>query len=149
MTRSHATGGLTDQRAVAGDEGFLMDGNPKVGRIAAEGFAEEAGRRHADQGEGVAFDDQGGADQGVVSAIGFAPGVVAEDGDGRGGRGIVGRGEEASAEGVDAERGEIVAGDVFGAKGLGGESGALTADTQTAAAGLKGSELCELRSFGF
>ena len=124
-----------------------MDGNPEVGRIAAEGFAEEAGRRHADHGEGVAFDDQGRADQGAVAAIGFAPGVVAEDGDRRGGRGVVVAARRRPPKALDAERGEIVAGDVLGAKRLGGESGALTADTQAAAAGLKGSDLFELRAF--
>jgi hypothetical protein len=76
---------------IATDDGFLLEGNPDVGRIAAEGFAEESGRRDADDGEGMALDRERGTEDGGVAGVGGLPGTMTENSNrGRGGRVVIG-----------------------------------------------------------
>ena len=60
---------LAQQRVGAGDHRFLLKRNPEVGRIVAERIAEEARRRHADDRERVAFDDERLADERLIAAV--------------------------------------------------------------------------------
>src|SRR4051794_1947195 len=47
--------GLPQQRVFPADEWFLLNGNPKIRRIATQRLAEEAGRCDADDVEGLAL----------------------------------------------------------------------------------------------
>jgi hypothetical protein len=53
---------LPQDRGVAVDQGLVLNRDPEIRRVAAERLSEEAGRRDADDGERVPFDDQGPAD---------------------------------------------------------------------------------------
>jgi len=139
--------GLTKNAAVGGDERLLLERNPNVGRIAFEGFAKKAGRSDADHGERMAFDDEGGTDEGGVGTIDGLPGTMTEDDGGRSTGTIVFGREDAAVEGADTEGGEEVTVDVFGTKGTSGRFDTLTAHTDAAAAGLKSGGVFELGSF--
>ena len=82
---------LAQQRRLAGDQRLLVQRDPQVRRIAAQRLAEEAGAGHADDGERVPLEDEGGADDLRIGAVGARPGVMAHDDDRRGRRGVVGR----------------------------------------------------------
>ena len=116
ITRSHAEIGWRSSRRVAVDQRFLLERNPEIRRIAAQRLAEESRRRDADDGERVPFDDERGADDRRIAAVGALPDVVAQHDGRRRRRRVVGRGEDAAAERADAERREVVAGDVLGAQ---------------------------------
>ena len=64
---------LAEDRRVAVDQRFLLQRNPQVGRIAAQRFAEESRRRDADDGERVPLDDERGADDRRIAAVGALP----------------------------------------------------------------------------
>ena len=141
---------LTQQRGLAaGDERFLVQRHPQVRRIRLERFAEEARRRHSRDGEGLALDDQGGAERWRRSAAVHAlPGVVGEHDHGsRRGCVVLGR-EDAPGKRVDAEGLEVVAGDVGGAQRPRRAVHALPADAQSIAACLERGERLELRHLG-
>ena len=61
---------LPQDRRVAVDQRLLLQRNPEIGRIAAQRFAEESRRRDADDGERVPFDDERGADDRRIAAVG-------------------------------------------------------------------------------
>ena len=128
------------------EDGLLIDGDPEVGGIAAEGFSEEAGRSDADDGDGVVADDEGGTDDAGVGAVLLLPGAVAEHGDGRG-VGLIVRGRDGAAgECAEAEGGEVIAADHFFAEGLGNAVGLAAAHAEGISAGLEGGERGELGS---
>ena len=81
---------VMEQRVGSGEDGLLIDGNPEVGRIGTKSFAEEPGRRNADDGDGVVRDDERRANDGGVGAVLLLPGAVAEHGDGLGVRLVIG-----------------------------------------------------------
>src|ERR1035441_4822212 len=70
--------GLMQQCAFAVDGGLLIHGNPEVGRVAAQRFAKESGRRYADYGEGMAFHHDGRTEHRRVAAVSESPGMMAE-----------------------------------------------------------------------
>ncbi len=135
---------VIQKRVGPGKDGLLIDGEPDLGGIGAEGFAEVAGRRDADDGDGVIADDEGGADDGGIRSILLLPGAVAEHGDGRGVGLVVGGGDGAAHEGAQAEGGEVIAADVFAVEGLGSAIGLAAADAEGPVAGLEGGEGGEL-----
>ena len=89
---------LMHERGIATNDGFLLEGNPDVGRIAAQGLAEEAGWSDADDGEGMALDHKRGTEDGGVAGVGGLPGAMTENSNrGRGGRVVIGC-EDAARE---------------------------------------------------
>ncbi len=58
--------------------GLLLQGNPDIGRIAAQSFTKEPRRGDADHGERMSFEHERGANNGRISAISGLPGMVAE-----------------------------------------------------------------------
>ena len=136
---------LAEDRGVAVDQRLLLERNPQVRRIAAQRFAEESRRRDADDGEGVPLDEERGADDRRIAAVGALPDVVAQHDDGRRRRRVVGGGEDAAAERADAERREVVAGDVLGAQRPRRRVDVLAPHADARAAGLKRRDLLELR----
>ena len=89
---------LPQNRCVAVDQRFLLQRNPEIGRIAAQRFAEEARRRDAGYGNGVSFDEQRGADERRIAAVGALPDVIAQHDDRRCRRRVVGGREHAAAQ---------------------------------------------------
>jgi len=75
--------------------------------------------------------------------------VMADHDDGWRRRRVVVCGEDAAAEGADAERREVVAGDVFRPERARGDVHARPADADAVAAGLEGGQLLELWRFRF
>ena len=140
---------LAQQRVGAGDHRFVLNRDPEVGRIVAERIAEEARRRHAGDRERVAFDDERLADERLIAAVDRFPRVMADHDDGRRRRRVIVCGEDAAAEGADAEGREVVAGDVFRPERARGDVHAGPADADAEAAGLEGGQLFELGRFGF
>ena len=51
--------GLVQECACTVNQGLLLHGDPKIGRVTAERFAEESGRSHSDHGKRMAFHDEG------------------------------------------------------------------------------------------
>jgi hypothetical protein len=135
------------QGAVAVHGSLLIHGNPEVGRVAAKRLAEETGRRHADDGERVAFHDDGGTDHRRISTVSQPPGMVAQYDDGCGGGSVVIRSEKAPAERAYTERGEVIPGDILSPQRLGSQAGPLPPYAQASAGGLEGSDILELRRF--
>ena len=133
-----------DHGVGSGEDRFLIDGEPEVGWIAAEGFSEKAGRGDADDGDGVAADDEGGTNDGGIGAVLLLPGTIAEHGDGRGVGLVVGGRDGAPGEGAKAEGREVIAADHFVAEGLGGAVGFAAAHAVRPSAGLEGGEGGEL-----
>src|SRR5207249_6236840 len=117
-------------------------------RIVAERIAEEARRRHAGDRERVAFDDERLADERLIAAVDRFPRVMADHDDGQRRRRVIVCGENASAEGANAEGREVVAGDVFRSERARGDVHAGPADADAEAAGLEGGQLFELGRFG-
>ena len=78
-----------EQRATAVDDRFLLEWDPNIGRIAAQGFAEESRWRDPDYGERMAIDHERRTHQGRVGAISGLPNVMAEHSNGRCGRFVV------------------------------------------------------------
>ena len=148
IARSHADDGLAEDRRVAVDQRLLLQRNPQIRRIAAQRFAEESRRRHADDGERVALDDERGADDRWIAAVGALPDVVAQHDDRRRRRRVVRGAEHAAAERTDAKRREIVAGHVLGPQRPRRRLRALPSHAEARAAGLKGRDLFELRQLG-
>src|SRR5580765_4516956 len=74
---------------------------------------------------------------------------MADHDDGRRRGRVVGGGEDAAAEGADAESREVVAGDVFRPERARGDVYAGPTDAGAEAAGLEGGQLFELGRFGF
>ena len=71
---------LANQRSFAGHHEVLLQRHPNIGGIAFEGFAVKTRRSDADDGERMAFQDEGGAEDGGVAAVGGLPRAMAEDG---------------------------------------------------------------------
>ena len=68
------------------------------GGSLSEGFAEESGRRDADDGEGMALDRKRGTEDGGVAGVGGLPGAMTENSNrSRGGRVVIGC-EDAAGE---------------------------------------------------
>ena len=134
-----------EQRIGPVEDRLLIDGDPEVGRIGAQSFAEETGRRNADDGDGVVRDDERRANNGGVGAVLLLPGAVGEHGNRLRVGLIVGGDNGAAGEGAESEGGEVVAGDHLGAEGLGGAIGFAAANAQRPSAGLEGGEGGELR----
>ena len=74
---------LAQERRVAVDQRLLVQRNPQIGRIAAQRLAEEPGRRHADDRERMPLDDERGADDRRIAAVGALPDVMAHHDDRR------------------------------------------------------------------
>ncbi len=108
--------GLAEDRGVAVDQRFLLERNPEIRRVAAQRFAEESRRRDTGDGERLPLDEERGADDRGIAAVGALPDVMAQHDHRSRRRRVVGGGEDAAAEGADAERREVVAGDVLGAQ---------------------------------
>ena len=83
ITRSHADTGCRSSEVVAVDQRLLLQRNPQVRRIGPQRLAEESRRRDAGHGERVPFDDQRGADDRGIAAVGALPGVIAQHDDRR------------------------------------------------------------------
>ena len=139
---------LAEDRRVAVDQRFLLQRNPQIRRIAAQRLAEESRRRDTDDGERVPLDEERGADDRRIAAVGALPDVMAQHDDRRRRRRVVGGGEDAAAERADAERREVVAGDVLGAQRPRRRVDVLAPHAEARAAGLKRRDLFELRHLG-
>ena len=139
---------LAQQRRLAGDQRLLVQRDPQVRRIAAQRLAEEAGAGHADDRERVPLEDEGGADDLRIGAVGARPGVMAHDDHRRGRRGVVGRRDDAAAERGHAEGREVVAADVAGSQRPRRLFDARPPCADAALAGLEGRQLLELRQVG-
>ena len=137
-----------ERRLRPGDQRFLLQRHPHVGRIGPQRLAEKPWRRHAGHGEGLPLHDQRGSDDRRVSAVDTLPCVIRQNQHRAGRRHIVRRGEHATDRRVHAERREVVAADVDGAKRTRRVVYALPAHAHASHAGLKGRELLELRYFG-
>ncbi len=137
--------GLAEDRRVAVDQRLLLNRNPQVRRIATQSLAEESRRRHADDRERVALDDERGADHRGVGAVRPLPDVMAHHNSGRGRRQVVGRVEHPTAEGADAERREVVARHELGTDRPRCRVHILTPHAEARATSLKRGELLELR----
>src|SRR6185369_11688860 len=116
-------------------------------RIAAQGFTKEARSRYADHSKGMAFNDEGGAHNGSLSAIGSLPGMMAEDSDGRRGRLVIFGSEQASAKRAYAKGGKIVSINILRAQRTRRRFNSLTTHAQASHAGLECGYLLELRRF--
>lgn len=136
---------LAELCTFAQHERFLLNGDPNIRGIAAQGFAEKSGRGDTDYGEWVALNDECGSNNRSIAAIDGLPDSVADYGDGFRGRSVVLGSEDASAEGADAEGGKIISGDEFGAQGSGGQVNSLTADAETPEASLESGQLLKFR----
>ncbi len=68
--------GLSDESGIAVDDGFLLEGNPNVGRIAAQRLPVESGWRDADNREGMTLDIQRSAEHRGIAAVGGLPGAM-------------------------------------------------------------------------
>ena len=53
------TDGLVQQRALTINQGFLVHGNPDIGRVTAQRLAEKSGRSHANHRKRMALHDEG------------------------------------------------------------------------------------------
>jgi hypothetical protein len=135
---------LLEDGRVAVDERLLLERNPQIGRIASQRLAEEPGRRHADDREGVSFDDQGRANERGIAAVGALPRVVAHHDGGSRRRRVVGSREHAATQRLDAERREVIASDVFRPQRRRARFHALAPHTDPGAAGLERREFLEL-----
>ena len=102
--------GEVAQVALGLHQGFLRDRHPDAGGVAGVAFAEEAFGGDADDGDGVAGEQEGGADEMRVRVKLGGPDGVTDDGDGGGAFAVVVGLEQAAGEGTHAEKGEVVAG---------------------------------------
>ncbi len=114
---------------LAAKDAVPAEGEPNFRRIAAQRLAEETGRRNADDGEGMAVEDDGRTDDGWVGAVLLLPGAIAQHGDRRRRELIVTRDDGATGERADAEGGEVIAADKFAAQGLGDAVALAAADS--------------------
>ena len=64
---------LAQDRRLAVDQRFLLERNPQVGRVGAERLAEESRRRDPGDGERVSLDEERGADDRRIAAVGALP----------------------------------------------------------------------------
>ncbi len=135
---------LAEQRGVAVDERFLLERDEHVRRVAAQRLAEESRRRDASDGERAPLDEERGADDRRIAAVGALPGVMAQHEDRRRRRRVVRGGEDAAAECADAEGREVIAGDVLRAQRSRGRVDVLPAGADAPDAGLKRRDLLEL-----
>ena len=94
---------------------------------------------------GCPFDDERGADDRRIAAVGALPHVVAQHDGRRRRRRVVGGGENAAAECADAERREVVAGDELGTQRPRRRIDVLAPYADARAASLKCRELFEFR----
>ncbi len=140
---------LAKQRAVAVDQGLLLDGQPEIRRIAAKRLAKEPRGRDADDRERMILYDERRADDRCVAAVLFLPGAVAQHRHRGRRRRVVGGREDATGERVDAERLEVVARHELGTQGLGRRGRAAAAHAHALAAGLERGHLVELGRLGF
>ena len=136
---------LPQQRAVAGDHRLLLQRKPHVRRVRANRFAEESRRGHADDRERVTFHDERRSEERRVRPVDALPQAMAEHDDRRCRGPVVIRREQATAEGADAERGEIRSAGILRAHGPAGLVRALTPDAQQRAAPVERGDVVELR----
>ena len=73
--------GLIQEACFATDDRLLVNGEPDLGRIAAERIAEEARRSDADDCEWMPFDEKRRSDNRGVTAVSGFPDVMAQNGD--------------------------------------------------------------------
>src|ERR1700691_4707480 len=125
--------------------GLLIKRNPEIRRVAAQGLPEEAGRRDADDREGMSTEDEARADDFRIRAVFLLPGAIANHCNRRR-RCLVVRGlEGASGEGAKAKGVEVVAADEFAPQRLGDAIALAAASADWSASSLKRGELFELR----
>src|ERR1700722_9078387 len=117
-----------------------MDGQPKRGRRWAEALAVEAGRRNADNGDGLAVDGEAGTDDGGIASQFLLPGLEADDSDGRRSLRIVGGLQQAAGIGAKAEGCKGISGNEFAIAGLCGLIAASAAHRHLMIGGFEGSE---------
>ena len=135
---------LAKQRAIAVDQGLLLNGQPEIRRVAAKRLAKEPRGRDADDRERMILYDERRADDRCLAAVLFLPGAVAQHRHRRRRR-VSSAGAKTGPASADAERLEVVARHELGTQGLaaavvprGGRS--------CAAAGLERGHLVELRA---
>src|SRR5262249_45195724 len=139
-------GAVQNVEAAAQDERRVAEWNPESGRIRGEAFAEEAGRRDAGDGEGLAVDQEGSADHRRVLAEFLPPSAIADDRDRGRALLIIRRLEQTARPRAEAEGVKGVAGDEFRAEGLRRTFAAGAPDPDLRATGLKSGEGEESRS---
>ena len=124
--------------------GSLLEGNPEIRRVAAQGLAEKSRRRDTNDRERMSLHDQRRADHRRIAPIGALPDVMAQHEHGRRSRRVVFRGEGAPGQCAHAERREIVAGHVLGTQGPRRRVHVLASHADPVAARLKCRDLLEL-----
>ena len=137
---------LAQQRRIgAGDERFVLQRQPEVWRVGAQGLAEEP--RWCDPGdrERVAFDHQRGAHDRGVAAVETLPGVVGHYCDGCCGGAVVAGSEDTTRERAHAQRREVAARGIHRPERPRRLGHALTPDAHAAHECLKGGDVLELR----
>ena len=134
---------LTQQRTVAIDQWLLLHGNPDIGRIALQSFAEKSGGRDTDDRERTAFHNESSSNHRGVGSVDGLPGAMTENHNGRRAWFVIFGSNDTATECANAQRMEIIAGHVFGAQRPGGRLNALAANAQSVTAGLEGGDFLE------
>ena len=111
ITRSHAETDWRSSELLPLMSGSCCSGIHKSGGSLAQRFAKESRRRDADDGERVAFHDEGRADDSRIAAVFALPGMMTEHRDGRRPRTVVVWRQHPPAERTHAERRKVIAGD--------------------------------------
>ena len=119
ITRSHAEIDCFRSEFSRVDERFLLQGQPELGRIAAQRFTEEARRCNAGDGERMPLDDEGRSHDRRIGVVLLLPGAITQHGYRWRGGLIVTGSDGAAGEGANAEGREVVAGDEFAAQWFG------------------------------
>ena len=146
ITRSHADTRLAQQRRVgAGDQRFVLQRQPEVWRVSAQGLAEEPRWRDPGDRERVAFDHQRGTHHRGLATVETLPGVVGHHRHGGCGGVVVVGSEDTTRERADAQRCEIAARGIHRPERPRRLGHALTPDAHAAHGCLKGRDVLELR----
>ena len=140
--------GLGQQRSLAVNQRFLLHGDPKIGRVAAQRFAEKSRGSHSDDRERVALNDEIRAHNLWIAAVTDLPGAMAEHGNRRCARPVVISVKHAPTECAYAEHGKVISGDVLGVQGFGGLF-AFAPHAQEPVAGLESSHVLKFRCLRF
>ena len=102
------------------EEGVERQRHGDVRGVGAEPLdAGEVGGRHADDGDHLAVDRHDAADRGRLAREPLVPVRVADDGDGRCARPVIGLAEHAAQDGRHADHGEVVSGGLIAGGQLG------------------------------
>src|ERR1700719_516485 len=105
---------LTEQRYVAVNHGFLLQGYPHIRRITAERFTKESDRGDTDYRKGFTLHNEGGTHHLGVATVDGLPGAMTKDRNRRSGRLVIVGNKHSPAKGFDTKGLEIIAGDILG-----------------------------------